>query len=770
MAPWGASSVLFNAPNESLQEAVAALVGAAVAIAATLLGLYYTTVGVIASTIYKAVPGDVRDLFITERNSESYLKVVILTIAVGIVVLVFEALDLPVTGLTLLLLGLLAAFTCIGLVVVTKHLFDYFDPSKLSLPLLKRIMKSIRVATHPKTRGAAHRQADAHYDAYKALASFRHLVETLEGPEFRNATAPVTLTRQLLAVLNTYSDWKYTIPTDSNWWDRVPRHQNWLTIDHSRLELALHSSVSYPAEPQPDYLWLENTIARVLRKALAVAFRSQAGANALAISGEVSGLVWGLCARLQIEEALAVEAAWDQVILAVTTTGDVAAPDADDYEIRLNQMAAAESLVMPLTQMLLGLERAAQTIVDRDLPAEFDAAVRDPDALYRGTLPTGTRQMLEGFATAIEREIRVEGRRITPAWWLNHMAARSMAEALLATEAGVLAEVRRRTTEQVAHFRSEGRNDLAAITGMSALELLHKIEVHEPMIRQAEARLATFRNANTSIDHWPERPKAPFDPASEHADMLRTLSELLPALQKQKFDPREPDLYGQLYQFTVDGAFRAILRGDNERGLSMYTAALLEMYPARQRILADLERQEGGIRLTYAVEPIITAMDLAGYALLIHELDGAGIWPQIKSMWDALLKEHPDIAGFALMVANYVDGTFALTVGGLERSRRSSELDRLLEARDIRRREWYSWADDTDTELPHSSPIVSAFAPDGYGMQEDLYALFLAEYLKDHLPDDTDLGFKAKSVADSIERFRLAGEAQPEGGEGDHDD
>lgn len=756
LTPWGASTVLFNPPDSELDESVTALVGGAVAIAATLLGLYYTTVGVTASTIYKSVPGDVRDLFITERSGESYLKVVILTIAAGVVVLVAGALDLPVSGLTLLFLGLMAAFTCIGLVVVTKHLFDYFDPSKLSLTLLTRINRGIRVATDRKTRSAPQRQADAYSDTNRALASFRHLVELLQDRELRNATAPVALSRQLLSVLHTYSNWKYAIPTDSNWWHRVPRHQNWLTLDHSRLQIALHTSVGYAAESQPDFLWLENTIARLLRKSLAVAFRSQGGANGLAISEDVSTLAWNLAARLQIEEALAVAGAWDDVVLSVTTTSDIAGADTEDHEIRMNQMAAAESTVMPLTQMLLGLRRAAEMIVERDLPAEFDRAVRDTDALYRGTLPTETRQMLEGFARAIEREQRIEGRRITPAWWVNHLAARTMAEALLATEAGVLGEIRTRTTEQVARFRAEGRDDLAAVTGMRALELLHKVEFHGPTIRAAEARLAAFRNENIGIELWPERSAEPFDPKTEHMEMLKTVSELLPALRKQKFDPREPDLYGQLYQFTIDGAFRAILDGDDARGLAMYAAALVEMDPARLRILADLDRQDVGIRLTYAVEPIITAMDLAGYALLMHELNGSGIWPKVKQIWDTLLEASPQVAEFALSMASYVDSVFALTVGGLERSRRSTELNRLLQERGIRQEEWHAWAGGSEPPPPHSSPIVSAFAADGFGMQDDLYVLFIAEYLKHHLPAEAALGFKAKALAETIERFRTS--------------
>lgn len=767
LTPWGESHALFTPPADMLQSQVAAFVGAAVAIAATLLGLYYATVGVIASTIYKSVPGEVRDLFIRERSSETYLRIVISTVAGGIAILVAGSLSYNVAGLTLAILGLFAALTCVGLVVVTQRLFDYFDPSKLSSSLLKQIRNGIRIATSPTTRVLPRRQAEAHYEAYRALASFRHLVELVSEKELRNAKAPVALTQQLLAILNMYSSRKYMVPTDSNWWDRIPKHQNWLTIDQSHLQLALNTSVGSPPELQPDYLWVENKIARLLGKSLSIAFQSQGGANALGMSTAVANVVLNLTARLQIDEGLAIEAAWDRVVLEVTTTTKVAAIDADDHEIRMNQMSAAESLVLPLTQMLLGLSHAASLILERDLSAEFENAISNPDELYSGNLPTDTRQMLEKFSTAIRRETKIEGRRITPKWWVNHLAARSLAEALLATESGVLGEVRHRTIGQVDHFQEQGRVDLAAVAGMASLELLHKIEFHQSIIRDAETKLKAYRNPNIGIEHWPVRPPDPINPTDEHAAMLEKLSALLPDLRRVKFDPREPDLYGQLYQFVIDGAFRAILHGNQAKGLAMYAAALGEMEPARLRIAADLERHDSTIRTTYAVEPIITAMDLAGYALLMNELDGEGIWTQVKIMWDELLQEHPPIAEFLMGAASFVDNTFSITGGGLERSRRSIEMSRVFKDRNIKGDSFDRHFDDEERH-PHSSPIVSAFAPGDYGLQDDLYVLFITEYLQNYLPEGADLGHKATMVIDQISRYRKDKQDEHSKEEGDN--
>ncbi|WP_430867436.1 hypothetical protein [Demequina aurantiaca] len=751
---WGAAQPIFSPPMGGLQDPVSTFVSAAAAIAATLLGLYYTTVGVIASTIYRSVPGVVRDLFIRERSSEAYLKVLVLTTTGAVAILVYRAMGYEVTGLTLFALGAFTALSAVGLVLVTKHMFDYFDPARLSAPLLKQIIDGIRVATGPKTRSLEQRQSEANLDTYRALASFRHLTELISSQPLRNATAPVNLTRQLIQVVYEYSAVKYRIPTDSNWWDRVPRHVNWLTIDHTRLEMALHTSVGAPPELQPDYMWLESKVANLLRQTLAIAFSSQAGANALSVSGSIANLVGNLTARLQIDEAIAIETAWDEVVSKVTTTPQVAGGDAADYEIRLNQMAAAESLVQPLTLMLLGLSRAAERISSRDLAVDFEEAISNPEKLYSGELPTETRQMLEKFSLAIERERKLEGQRITARWWFSHLAARSMAEALLATEAGVLKQVKDRTVQQVDLFRSQNRPDLAAVTGMASLELFNKIEYHEPIVRRAEEHLGKFRNPNTSIEGWPERTQAPFNAADEHTEMVERLAELLPDLWSKQFDPREPDLYGQLYQFVVNGAFEAIIGGDTARGLKMYTACVFEMDQARGRIAADLHKAGARARTTFAVEPIITVMDLAGYALVMYELDGDGIWPQIKDIWDRLLGSKPELAQFLLDAATFVDATYAMTPGGLVRSRRQISLNRVFEERGISRNRGFGFDMDEEMKGPQRSPIVSALAPGDYGLHDDLYTLFIAEVLVGKLPPGVDIGHRAKSLAAQIARYR----------------
>lgn len=72
------------------------------------------------------------------------------------------------------------------------------------------------------------------------------------------------LTYQLLGDWLPYAHRKPAIPTPSQWFARVPAHQNWLTADHDRLQMALATNTGMRAELVADPLWVERELAHHL--------------------------------------------------------------------------------------------------------------------------------------------------------------------------------------------------------------------------------------------------------------------------------------------------------------------------------------------------------------------------------------------------------------------------------------------------------------------------------------------------------------------------
>ena len=730
---------------------VTAFLGAGVSIAATLLGLYYATVGIVASTIYKDVSGEVRDLFIRERSGQIYIRFLVLILAGGFATLVMRALGYCSSGLLLLALAAMSVVTSVWLMVLGQRLFGFFDPSLLSEALSGRIRNAIRMASEPKTRDNEVRQIRAYNEAYFSLATYREIVQLIEGSSLRDARAPLAIIRELLAILGSYSVTKDAIPTDSKWWNLMPNHQNWLTMDPMQLNVALRNSVGFTPERQPDHLWIEKKIAELLKTTLAHALSVRGGTDLLASSDAVATLVGKLAASLHPREAFIVEDAWNDAVVKVANSPGANASTAPGAGAKLNELAAAERLVLPLTQMWLGLVKAAHGIVQRDLSREFSQALLMPSALYQGQFPTDTRHRLELFAEALRREKRIEGHSVTPSWWIDHYAASTMADALLQTEASIHEAVHSRTFDRIASFRADGRDDLATVVGIASLELMKKMESHKDTIRAAEEKIKQYRNLNSDNNYWPEqREDGYIDATADHRRMLQQIALSMPAIRRAEFDSTVPDLYGQAYRFIVNGTFESILEGHQDAAADLYTCCFTEMDHARRRLISDLKHNRRA--LLHSVTPIITCMELSGYALLMNELDGEGIWSRVKVLWDTTIENNPECLELLIGAVALMEGSSAMTAGGMERTHRSMLLRDVLDSRQIQKLDRFHKPQ--GGRLPHTSPVVCALASGRHGIEHELHSLFVSEYLADLLPEGTDVGHKAKSLSRKINQYR----------------
>jgi hypothetical protein len=159
-------------------------------------------------------------------------------------------------------------------------------------------------------------------------------------------------------------------------------------------------------------------------------------------------------------------------------------------------------------------------------------------------------------------------------------------------------------------------------------------------------------------------------------------------------------------------------------------------------------------------------MELSGYALLMSEVNGEGIWPDVREMWDRILSTDtaPALARQLAAVLSAHENLFALTSGGIGRTERQMELARLLAARGIVDRRGFLPGESTEPEPV--SAIVAAFAPNDPGfIGHDLADLFIVEYLAKR-PDMSGIQISrgAEMLRESLEHHR-----RREGGE-DPDD
>jgi hypothetical protein len=122
-----------------------ALTGAVASVGGVLLALYFTTVGVVASNSYSNVPGQLRQLFLTERTGSWYFRLLAWTVALSILVLGCRIVGYQPHAVTIGFLTVAAVAAVFMLAILGSRLFVFFDLAALAAPLprrWKRIMSS----------------------------------------------------------------------------------------------------------------------------------------------------------------------------------------------------------------------------------------------------------------------------------------------------------------------------------------------------------------------------------------------------------------------------------------------------------------------------------------------------------------------------------------------------------------------------------------------------------------------------------------------------
>jgi hypothetical protein len=719
------------------------MVGAAVGAEAAFLGLFYTTVGVIASTTYNGVPGEIRSLFVRERTSVIYVRSVAVALLLGLALL-----TMPLVShyqphvLTISAFAVITGFSVLSLVHLGTDLFSFFDLSAISFPLRRRFLHAVKSATASgrSVPGEVQQQA-AHARAAEVLRVYGQLTELIAKRGVAEARAPERIALQLLGCWQDMAEVKQAIPSKSQWFSPAPRHPNWLTLDQERLSLALATGTSIQPDTGPDPLWAEKLISRSLARLLPVLSEPDGWDRAIKIVDQASELVYQLAGNLQIEEARLLRRTLTRYLREAATAGPEAGDTGPGSDWDAFRLAIAKREVIVFTRFWLGLTAGMASTGAQQIAAAFDEAVDTAGAPYQSGVPPRLLQQLEEFAAGIEFERRSERRRITPPWWVHHVAGRTLAQILVTTTTDFFDDVQDELIRPLT-LGSEQDASLATMKILSCLELVRQLAGQLPAAHASLAALGSLRHVPSNDELWPEGTLPDRVPAALEHQLDLKLAETVPQLEYRTRDSTGPDLFGQGYRRLFDAAFQAILDGEADRARKLALVVIPLADRARVRLSGDLASERARNQAIFGGEPIIDMMELSGLALLMSEVSPPGLWPDVKAFWDETLSDSTGPARARQMSAalEVHENLFALTSGSIERTRRKQALASALVKHAINRLT--------------PNPVIAVFDPHGVGIpMADLADLFMAEYLKKRTDmDNLPMPRGAEHLRESIDR------------------
>ncbi len=735
-----------QASSGSYESLVAAIIG----VEGFLLAMFYATMGIVVSTSYQQVPAEIRQLFVRERSSQLFTRSVVRTLLLAILILGVAQLGHEPSALALTVLVVLAAFTVVTLVAVGTRLFNFFDLTSLSTQLPRRFSRASRAALSTSSKPDETTQLAAHDEAARVLRLYRQLTKLLATSNTTEVAGPRRLLSRALHTWDGYSRVKSSIPTDSRWFRRVPEHRDWLTMDHTRLSLALSTRTSIQPELVPDRLWVEKEVAQVVEDLLPTLWSEHEWEAAVDATDELISLTGALAERWQIEEALLVHRVVARSLLSAPAGVSPTATKAGALS-ELSELASTERSVFTLVAVLLGFVRPLQDFSAGRLLPLWEAAVQKPAGPYTVSAPHHVLSVLERLAAGIEIEVRAEGRRVSPGWWVAHHGAKAMSTTIVENTDQILDEVASAVVEPLESTSTDQNADTAAVSVFAALELASKLKAHIPLVDDALQQLAKSRRTEASDDHWPGARNW----LEQIEQMERRIVEHLATVSVRlapELDRGRPDLFGHAYRTIFEECFRSIVDGQTDVAERLLPPVFFASERARARLSSALDDESWRNQFVLASEPVIDLMELSGCAILMQELDETGVWDQMRGTWDGILSE-PSSTGLPVLLAGTLaarEGVFEMTSGDIERTRRKQNLDRVLESRGIVDTHMLD-PFETEPRIPHRSAIVSAFAPSDMGSFAELADLFVVHYLIARPGgDDLQLSARAQSLRERL--------------------
>ncbi|HEX6369815.1 MAG TPA: hypothetical protein VF006_12925 [Longimicrobium sp.] len=731
--------------------AYAELVSGIVGLTGTLLGLYFAALSLVASTAYKDVPTDVRNALIRDRAGTLYIKLIALACACGIIMLGITVLGFPIGVTNHIVLVLLATAGVFGFVALGVRSFAFFDPTQLTHELEHQIFQAFTSATPAGFRwDDPSFQATYQRNAERAVRSYQNISTVASDLTALGSQPVVEFAKTVLMLLQAYADEKPRIPLDSFWFRRIAHHRSWFTADYTLVDIALQTDRAIPFESKPDHFWLESELEPVLFKLVRALLARGFPEEAYQVGTLAQNAVATLTKRLQIEEATRLHRG---LLALAREEARRDAGDADQPQIRIRRLAAVEDFAGGIRSMIVSLGVAAEALTSASIRGfAEEAAVQQPGSPIVRPVPPLVRDTLVELRKRLSFEIAAEGKRVTPDWYLADVTGIAYARFFTDSIDRLAAEIEEWYPQEATALLGEERIDFAIHTVRAGLDLCRLLLHHADTVATAVERLSTL-SSRFLDQRWPSIDREGVSTRLENVreKLLTTLATATPHLPAHVPTGDLPDITGFAYTVLAQECYFALAEQRHRLFAQLYPAYFALVIVAEKRLRTELKAFPDESQIELIGDLLADLLDISGFALIFHQLDGGTAWETVTAAWERLLSGDPNpsrVLDYALKMMDFRGSIHRMSTRYVVRSGWLQDFQRRMKARGLAS----GLFGDGPVRAEPISPIAAVMARSGV-IGVDAADAFVEFYLM-KLPHAEGLS-PPESVKDFSERLRL---------------
>ena len=753
LVPWFTERGFTISKGSNYGTLLATLIGAG----GIFIGLYYAAISNVCNAIYARASNSLQDLLIRERVGITYIRFIAIFTFFGVCLFVFHVAggEPVILAMPLLLLG--AGLTIIGFVRLGLRAFYLTDPRILSHVILKQLQQC-----HMQMRAGGYRWSDqsfqnhAHRIAQTAIDTLTTVSDITAKDQYLSGRPFVDLCKHLLSFLCRYETGKKTIPTNSLSYRRRYVHQDWYRASDTEISIGHQTATGLQPKPVSDPRWIESTILPIVKRCLEINLKD----NRYVIVNELLNYLDVYLQRLAKEQR--VESAFNlmQEIFSQCEGLILSTEEGTIVEESLEHMGICELLAtMPINVLIAYISVIESYGRNKIFQRIRRITWKSEKSIYRARFAVHVLEQLEWLRPRLEFERRVEGRIVSPIWYLGELIVQKEAENLRTAMICYYEKACNFYKHWIETATSSKNPWLTAVIISTELEYWNKLDHNTNTLDHlwndlnSDRRIKDLPWPSLDIDKLVEKRK------QRKKELLRLMSTENIRLVSMSRSESYPDFAGQFLHTVGEALLTAMC--EDERDM---VEALFKGYFYGNRLQCERLRPQENMpqwqlenKLKIAVAPLLDLMDLSGYAYLFSEYhDTPCLKATVAKVWDEYLDQDSVQSELQFLAAaiSLTESAFEIAHRGINRTKWMQVIERRLSS--VERQEvdvdYGGILSDTETVVIHESPLVRVLARNRE-LSYDGIDIFLAKYVRQR-EDGINLDFGGARRRDIEEAIR----------------
>lgn len=659
-----AFTALEQALNGAAGNSFPSMLGTIAQVTATLIGLYFAAVVVVASTTYSNVSQNIRGFIAREKIGNRYIQFVAFVAALCLLQLGASIFGFTAGVLNAIIIVLLATIAVVGFLPLGIRLFQFYDPAALLenyvFPDLSRTIGQMMNSGPFKNSGAL----QSHYSqmAARLLDTAGEILAQMKSD--RRHASLLRAGQLALGMMRQYHQAKSSIPHDSMWFQRTPRHPRWFEIGESQASIAIMTGTGPQHTLEVDRNWFEQRCIGLVRECAGVFVDEKDHEKLYSLCASLARRVADASGELRFDEALRLHRCLGDVFVRTIP----AMSDAN-----LQSVAPSENYLLALADIYgssyIGLVIEFAKALEKLTVAEIDAFSSDlrngtmgPQPLVVNLHEVGSeaKDLQRGFR--MEREIA--GSVQSPQWYASQRISLSVRRELKETLSTLVTEYDTTFLAPLKQKFDKPAHLMPAQLLARALEAEKKVRTCVQWAKSAEERLRSLDR----ISDLPT-PKIEWQELTERIDKAE--DAVLVALGVQGLALTEfasrydiPDFFGHAYFVLAEECVDSLLESNHVRFAKLFPIYVTLAWSVLNKFRADWLDPSVPRRAAFYCDIIIDVMNVSGAAAVLAEISEPDSWVFVQTLWDHNIAAQSDTKAWlkALVASSdYRESMFAIT-------------------------------------------------------------------------------------------------------------